>query len=72
MAGEIDEELYLDGVIEAGQRFERDPARAWFRTRVEAGHDMRHVLTGYGIDPLGETCLMAFRFSQTFAMPVRL
>jgi ubiquinone biosynthesis protein COQ4 len=65
MAGEIDEGLYLDGAIEAGQRFERDPARAWFRTRVEAGHDMRHVLTGYGIDPLGETCLMAFRFGQT-------
>jgi ubiquinone biosynthesis protein COQ4 len=65
MAGEIDEDLYLDGAIEAGQRFDRDPARAWFRTRVEAAHDMRHVLTGYGIDPLGETCLMAFRFGQT-------
>jgi Coenzyme Q (ubiquinone) biosynthesis protein Coq4 len=64
-AGEIDEDLYLDGAIEAGQRFECDPGRAWFRTRVEAGHDMRHVLTGYGIDPLGETCLMAFRFGQT-------
>jgi ubiquinone biosynthesis protein COQ4 len=64
-AGEIDEDLYLDGAIEAGQRFERDPGRAWFRTRVEAGHDMRHVLTDYGIDPLGETCLMAFRFGQT-------
>jgi ubiquinone biosynthesis protein COQ4 len=63
--GEIDEDLYLGGAIEAGQRFERDPSRAWFRTRVEAGHDMRHVLTGYGIDPLGETCLMAFRFGQT-------
>ena len=65
MAGEIDEDLYLDGAIKAGQRFERDPARGWFRTRVEAAHDLRHVLTGYGIDPLGETCLMAFRFGQT-------
>lgn len=64
-AGALDEDLYLDGAIEAGRRFERDPGRAWFRTRVEAGHDMRHVLTGYGIDPLGESCLMAFRFGQT-------
>jgi ubiquinone biosynthesis protein COQ4 len=61
----IDEDLYLAGAIEAGERFERDPRRRWFRTRVEAGHDLRHVLTDYGIDPLGETCLMAFRFGQT-------
>jgi len=62
---EIDEDLYLAGAVEAGLRFERDPRRRWFRTRVEAGHDLRHVLTDYGIDPLGETCLMAFRFGQT-------
>jgi ubiquinone biosynthesis protein COQ4 len=61
----IDEDLYLAGAVEAGLRFERDPHRRWFRTRVEAGHDLRHVLTNYGIDPLGETCLMAFRFGQT-------
>jgi ubiquinone biosynthesis protein COQ4 len=61
----IDENLYLEGAIEAGRRFGRDPARAWYRTRVEAAHDMRHLLTGYGIDPLGESCLMAFRFGQT-------
>src|SRR5665213_890150 len=65
MAAQIDEDLYLAGAIEAGQRLARDPGRAWFRTRIEASHDMRHVLTGYGIDLFGETCLLAFRFGQT-------
>ena len=63
-AEKIDEDLYLDGAIEAGKRLECDPARAWFRIRVEAGHDVRHVLTDYGIDLFGETCLLAFRFGQ--------
>ncbi len=28
-------------------------------------HDLTHVLTGYGRDPLGELCLLAFTYSHT-------
>lgn len=39
--------------------------REWFRLRCDSTHDLRHVLTGYGPDPLGEICLLSFRFGQT-------
>jgi len=61
----LNEDLSQGMAIENGGRLEHDPARAWFRTRVEAGHDMRHVLAGYGPDVLGEICLLSFRFGQT-------
>jgi ubiquinone biosynthesis protein COQ4 len=28
-------------------------------------HDLFHIVTGYGRDPLGEACLTAFSFAQT-------
>ena len=28
-------------------------------------HDLLHVVTGYGRDPLGEACLTAFSYAQT-------
>jgi len=28
-------------------------------------HDVRHVVAGYGQEPLGELCLLAFRFAQS-------
>jgi ubiquinone biosynthesis protein COQ4 len=28
-------------------------------------HDLTHALTGYGRDPLGELCLLAFLYSHT-------
>jgi ubiquinone biosynthesis protein COQ4 len=61
----IDETLYLKGATAAGQAHGEDRARGWFRVRVEAAHDLRHVLTGYGIDTLGEICLVAYRYGQT-------
>ena len=60
----LDEDHYLGMAIEQGVRFANDPARAWFHTRVDASHDIRHVLSGYGPDVLGEICLLWFRFSQ--------
>ena len=27
-------------------------------------HDLRHVVTGYGRDELGEACLLAFNYAQ--------
>jgi ubiquinone biosynthesis protein COQ4 len=38
---------------------------AWFGRRTRDVHDVWHVLTGYGRDPLGEACLVAFSYAQT-------
>ena len=60
----LDEDHYLEPQRHAGLTSEYDASRQWFRDRVETGHDLRHVLTGYGPDKLGETCLLMFRFGQ--------
>jgi ubiquinone biosynthesis protein COQ4 len=52
------------------------PSQAWeeevvsddirlFRERMRDMHDLTHTLTGYGRDPLGELCLLAFTFAHT-------
>ncbi len=38
---------------------------AWYGRRIRDTHDLWHMLTGYGRDPLGEACLVAFSYSQT-------
>jgi ubiquinone biosynthesis protein COQ4 len=38
---------------------------AWYARRLRDIHDLWHVLTGYGRDALGETCLVAFSYAQT-------
>src|SRR5262245_30673276 len=60
----LDEDHYLGMATEQGERFAEDPGRAWFHTRVDASHDIRHVLSGYRPDVLGEVCLLWFRFGQ--------
>ena len=37
----------------------------WFRERNREMHDLLHVTAGYGRDPLGEACVLAFSFAQT-------
>jgi ubiquinone biosynthesis protein COQ4 len=37
----------------------------WFFRRFRDIHDILHVLTGYGRDALGETCLLAFSYQET-------
>jgi ubiquinone biosynthesis protein COQ4 len=61
----LDEEFYFGLAVENGSRYADDPATEWYRIRVDAGHDIRHVLSGYGADVLGEVCLLMFRFGQT-------
>ena len=39
-----------------------DEGVRWFADRSELSHDLCHVLTGYGADPLGETALLWFSF----------
>jgi ubiquinone biosynthesis protein COQ4 len=58
-----EEQLTAEGLVEASQSWESDPVPAdveLFRERMRDAHDLTHVLTGYGRDPLGEVCLLAF------------
>ena len=38
---------------------------AWYGRRIRDSHDLWHVVTGYGLDSLGEACLVAFSYAQT-------
>jgi ubiquinone biosynthesis protein COQ4 len=61
------ESLSAEGLV-ALSRIERPPASddvTLFRERNREMHDLLHVVTGYGRDPLGETCLVAFSYAQT-------
>src|SRR6266851_2062349 len=61
------ESLSAEGLV-AVSRIERPPAAddvTLFRERNREMHDLLHVVTGYGRDPLGEACLVAFSYGQT-------
>ena len=63
-----DENLSAEGLVQASQAWEHDPVPpdiALFRERMRDAHDLTHVLTGYGRDPLGELCLLAFMYAHT-------
>jgi ubiquinone biosynthesis protein COQ4 len=56
-----------EGMAELGQVGRERPmtaAEKWFTERMNTLHDVRHVVAGYGQEPLGELCLLAFRFAQ--------
>ena len=63
-----EESLTAEGLVEAS-RIPPDAAAAddaiWFRERNREMHDLLHVVTGYGRDPLGEGSLVAFSYAQT-------
>lgn len=44
---------------------QNNPEFDLFVRRTRASHDLFHVLTRYGRDPLGEACLLAFTYGQT-------
>jgi ubiquinone biosynthesis protein COQ4 len=57
------------GLLEARERGARarvieDDEHEWFYDRINAMHDLWHVLTGYGTDELGEAALLAFSHAQ--------
>jgi len=61
------ENLTAEGLVELS-RIRRPPAPddvTLFRERNREMHDLLHVVTGYGRDPLGEACLVAFSYAQT-------
>ena len=56
------ENLSADGLVMASGPDEPalNPDMLLFRNRMRDAHDLTHILTGYGRDPLGELCLLAF------------
>jgi len=65
------ENISAEGLVEASRVQAKFPAptadEQLFRERIRDMHDLCHVLTGYGRDPLGETCIVAFTFAQTLS-----
>jgi ubiquinone biosynthesis protein COQ4 len=56
------ENLSAAGLVDASN-WDSEPLPAdfdLFRKRMRDAHDLTHTLTGYGRDPLGEMCLLAF------------
>jgi len=63
-----EENLSPDGLLAPSQSWDEEPAPPdvkLFRERMRDMHDLTHVLTGYGRDPLGELCLLAFTYPHT-------
>ena len=63
------EGLSAEGLIassgEAPHIEEMGKTERWLGDRLRDIHDLQHVMTGYGRDPLGELCLLAFMTTQT-------
>ncbi len=67
------EGLTANGLVEENAKFKNkmrhfDDQIEWFHNRLRDAHDMTHILTGYGRDPLGEQCVLAFSYSQNFSL----
>jgi ubiquinone biosynthesis protein COQ4 len=61
------ENLSAAGLVEASDVEDQEipPQARLFRERMRDMHDLNHTLTGYGREPLGELCLLAFMYRQT-------
>lgn len=62
------EELTAYGLVHASREAIESITDVRFRrvaARLRDSHDLWHVVTGYGRDPLGEACLLAFTHAQT-------
>lgn len=65
----------IDAADEAGVSLKEYPELAEFKrafTHLEVSHDLWHVITGYGRDPLGEICNLVFTRRQTRNPGLRL
>lgn len=61
------ENLSADGLVEASKIRDTVPAQddlTLFRERGREMHDLLHIVTGYGRDPVGEACVVAFTYAQ--------
>lgn len=67
------EKISAHGLVEENEKFSSkipsyDDRIEWFYNRMRDTHDMAHILTGYGRDPLGEQCVLAFTYSQNLSL----
>lgn len=63
-----EENLTADGLVDASRaadNHQTSPAVRLFRERGRDQHDLQHVTTGYGRDPLGEISLLTFGYAQS-------
>jgi ubiquinone biosynthesis protein COQ4 len=61
------EGLSAAGLVAESEKAKRpryDDQAQWFHDRLRDTHDLVHVLTGYGRDPLGEQCALGFSYGQ--------
>jgi ubiquinone biosynthesis protein COQ4 len=63
------ERLTAAGLVAESHKFKPKEERfddlyEWYIERLRDTHDLFHVLTGYGRDPLGELCLLGFSYEQ--------
>jgi ubiquinone biosynthesis protein COQ4 len=61
------EGLSAAGLVAESEKAKRpryDDQAQWFHDRLRDTHDLVHVLTGYGRDPLGEQCALGFSHGQ--------
>ena len=61
------EDLTAEALVAASEDWDNDPVPPdvhRFRARMRELHDVNHVVTGYGRDPLGELCLLTFIYRQ--------
>jgi ubiquinone biosynthesis protein COQ4 len=61
-----EENLTAAGLMQAAEATDDGlpPGAELFRDRMRVTHDLFHVVTGYGRDPFGELCLLAFTHAQ--------
>jgi ubiquinone biosynthesis protein COQ4 len=69
------EGLSAAGLVAESEKFKDkathfDDLYEWYADRQRDTHDLHHVLTGYGRDPLGEQCVLAFNYSQNPALGI--
>jgi ubiquinone biosynthesis protein COQ4 len=67
------EGLTANGLVEESEKFDSKMPDygdqiSWYANRMRDTHDMNHILTGYGRDPLGEQCVLAFTYSQNLSL----
>ena len=70
------EGLSADGLVASSEEAPRydgllGPDERWFADRLRDIHDLQHVMTGYGRDPLGEISLLSFMTTQVHNRGIR-
>lgn len=63
------EKLTAQGLVDESDKFRQNAPWYeddfdWYSKRLRDTHDLFHILTGYGRDPLGEACLLGFTHPQ--------